>query len=95
MPIFAAKAASMDWLREAMTSSPTITSSAKTLPRRRSPKAILTRSPSFMAVTFKPLRVPQSISLTITSWETSTSRRVKYPESAVLKAVSTSPLRAP
>ena len=29
------------------------------------------------------------------SWATSTKRRVKYPESAVLKAVSTIPLRPP
>ena len=29
------------------------------------------------------------------SWDTSTSLLVKYPESAVLKAVSESPLRAP
>ena len=31
----------------------------------------------------------------ITSWDTSTSLRVMYPESAVLSAVSASPLRAP
>ncbi len=34
-------------------------------------------------------------SVIITSWATSTSRRVKYPESAVRSAVSTRPLRAP
>ena len=39
--------------------------------------------------------VPQSSSRTITSWATSTSRRVRYPESAVRSAVSASPLRAP
>ena len=36
-----------------------------------------------------------SSSLTISSCATSTSRRVRYPESAVLSAVSTRPLRAP
>ena len=39
--------------------------------------------------------VPQSISLMITSWDTSTSRRVRYPELAVLRAVSASPFLAP
>ena len=39
--------------------------------------------------------VPQSSSVTITSWEISTILLVKYPESAVLKAVSVSPLREP
>jgi len=39
--------------------------------------------------------ISQSSSRTITSCATSTSRRVKYPESAVLSAVSASPLRAP
>src|SRR2546430_13397156 len=36
-----------------------------------------------------------SYSLTMTSCETSTSRRVRYPESAVLSAVSARPFRAP
>ena len=31
----------------------------------------------------------------ITSWATSTSRRVRYPELAVFKAVSARPFRAP
>ena len=39
--------------------------------------------------------VPQSSSRTMTSCETSTNRRVRYPESAVRRAVSASPLRAP
>ena len=39
--------------------------------------------------------VPQSSSLTVTSWHTSTRRRVRYPESAVRRAVSARPLRAP
>ena len=42
-----------------------------------------------------PSEVPQSASLTMTSWLTSTSLLVKYPESAVLRAVSVKPLRAP
>ena len=42
-----------------------------------------------------PSSVPQSCSLTIISWETSTKRRVKYPESAVFNAVSALPLRDP
>ena len=39
--------------------------------------------------------MPQSSSRMITSCETSTRRRVRYPESAVRSAVSASPLRAP
>ncbi len=39
--------------------------------------------------------VPQSYSEMMTSWATSTRRRVRYPESAVLSAVSARPLRAP
>ena len=39
--------------------------------------------------------VPQSSWRMITSWETSTRRRVRYPESAVRSAVSARPLRAP
>ena len=39
--------------------------------------------------------VPQSISLIIISWATSTNLRVRYPESAVLNAVSTKPFLAP
>ena len=47
------------------------------------------------SLTTTPWSVPQSASRTIISWETSTKRRVKYPESAVFKAVSAEPLRAP
>ena len=43
----------------------------------------------------RPLVVPQSSSRMMTSCETSTSRRVRYPESAVRRAVSARPLRAP
>ena len=39
--------------------------------------------------------VPQSSSRTMTSCATSTRRRVRYPESAVRRAVSARPLRAP
>ncbi len=39
--------------------------------------------------------MPQSSSEMITSCATSTRRRVRYPESAVLSAVSARPLRAP
>ena len=42
-----------------------------------------------------PSSVPQSSSRVMTSWATSTRRRVRYPESAVRSAVSARPLRAP
>ena len=42
-----------------------------------------------------PSSVPQSSSRVMTSWATSTRRRVRYPESAVRRAVSARPLRAP
>ena len=48
-----------------------------------------------IAVTVIPSFVPQSSSMTMTSCATSTSRRVRYPESAVFNAVSARPLRAP
>ena len=48
-----------------------------------------------MADTVMPSEVPQSSSMTMTSWATSTRRRVRYPESAVFRAVSASPFRAP
>ncbi len=54
--------------------------------------------PSFSltkASTMTPASVPQSSSLTIISWTTSTKRRVKYPASAVFNAVSTAPFLAP
>ena len=49
----------------------------------------------FKSVQTNPRSVPQSSSLIITSWDTSTRRRVKYPASAVFNAVSAKPLRAP
>ena len=55
-----------------------------------------TTSPSSItAFTFRPLCVPQSSSVIIQSWATSTKRRVRYPELAVFKAVSANPFRAP
>src|SRR5258705_533842 len=50
--------------------------------------------PSMMGVTVMPSNVWQSSSVTMTSCATSTRRRVRYPESAVLSAVSARPLRA-
>ena len=49
----------------------------------------------FKAVTDMPLKVPQSSELTITSCATSTNLLVKYPASAVLRAVSAKPFLAP
>ena len=51
--------------------------------------------PSLISSNIRPSFVSQSCSLTIISCDTSTNLLVKYPESAVLKAVSESPLRAP
>ncbi len=42
-----------------------------------------------------PAVVSQSSMRTMTSWATSTRRRVRYPELAVRSAVSARPLRAP
>ena len=66
-----------------------------TLPRILSPRVSTTSSFFLSGLTSIPLRVPQSNSLTITSWETSTSLLVKYPASAVLRAVSARPFLAP
>ncbi len=71
------------------------TSFSAVLPLIRSPKDSTTSSFFLSGVTSIPLSVPQSSELMITSWETSTRRRVKYPASAVLSAVSARPLRAP
>ena len=48
-----------------------------------------------MGVIKRPSFVPQSSDVITKSWATSTRRRVKYPEFAVLSAVSARPLRAP
>ena len=50
---------------------------------------------STMARDSMPSSVPQSTSEMMTSWATSTRRRVRYPESAVFSAVSANPFRAP
>ena len=71
------------------------TSSSGTRPRMRSRSGWMISPPSTSGVTQMPLMVPQSSSVTIMSWATSTKRRVRYPESAVLSAVSANPLRAP
>ena len=51
--------------------------------------------PSITGAMSKPFVVPQSLAVITTSCETSTRRRVRYPEFAVFKAVSARPLRAP
>ena len=71
------------------------TSSATVLPKTRSPNATITSPPSIIGLIITPLDVPQSSSLRTKSCATSTSLLVKYPEFAVLRAVSANPLRAP
>ena len=67
--------------------------SAAYLPINRSAnKAVLT--PSWAEIKI-PSFVPQSSALTITSWETSTNLRVKYPALAVLRAESVKPFLEP
>ena len=51
--------------------------------------------PSTSAPSSMPSMVPQSYSAMMQSCATSTRRRVRYPEFAVLSAVSARPLRAP
>ena len=53
------------------------TSSAVTRPRMRSPSDSMISPPSTSGVVSMYFTVPQSYSLTITSWATSTSRRVR------------------
>ena len=72
-----------------------IISCTETRPKMRSYRVAITSSLFFKSVQTNPRSVPQSSSVMITSWETSTRRRVKYPASAVFKAVSAKPLRAP
>ncbi len=55
----------------------------------------ITSPPSTSGVISMPSSVPQSSSWMIESCATSTRRRVRYPELAVLSAVSARPLRAP
>ncbi len=75
-------------------------SSAVKRPSRRSaklssslPEALSIIAPIFTPRGFFPAQ--QSSSRTITSCDTSTSRRVRYPESAVFNAVSASPFLPP
>ena len=65
------------------------------LPNKRSSSFSTTWFPSLMSESSIPSFVPQSSSLTIISCATSTNLLVKYPESAVLKAVSAKPFLAP
>ena len=65
------------------------------LPTILSSNVSTTSSFFFNGSTVIPRSVPQSSELTITSCETSTNLLVKYPASAVFKAVSAKPLRAP
>ena len=60
-----------------------------------SPRDTTSSSASIIALINMPFNVPQSWSAIITSWATSTSRLVRYPESAVLRAVSAKPFLAP
>ena len=53
------------------------TSSKATLPKTLSLRDSITSSPSFKADTLKPKMVPQSRSVMITSWATSTSLLVR------------------
>src|SRR3989337_1662973 len=70
-------------------------SSCETRPTIRSRSGSRMSPPSMMGMTMMPSNVSQSCSVMITSCATSTRRRVRYPESAVLSAVSARPLRAP
>src|SRR6266702_493389 len=70
-------------------------SSAATRPSTRSRSDWMMSPPSTSGAASMYLTVPQSYSETMTSCDTSTRRRVRYPESAVLSAVSARPLRAP
>ena len=72
-----------------------IKSSRRVLPKILSDKGSIISSPSLRSAATIPFMVPQSISDITTSWATSTSLRVKYPASAVLRAVSAKPFLAP
>ena len=55
----------------------------------------MTEPPWMIARISSARSVPQSSTMTTQSCDTSTRRRVRYPEFAVLSAVSARPLRAP
>ena len=65
------------------------------LPKTLSPKGTITSPPSIIGLITMPVEVLQSSSLITRSWATSTSLLVKYPEFAVLSAVSANPFLAP
>ena len=69
--------------------------SRATLPEILSFRLTTTSSPSIIADTVIPFKVPQSSPVMIISWATSIRRRVRYPASAVFKAVSAKPFLAP
>ncbi len=71
------------------------TSWTETRPTMRSARGSFTSSPSLRAPVTTPRIVPQSRLVMIASCATSTRRRVRYPASAVLSAVSASPFLAP
>ena len=70
-------------------------SEAAVLPKILSARGSIMSPPSITALITKPFSVPQSSSVTIQSWATSTNLLVRYPELAVFKAVSASPFLAP
>ena len=72
-----------------------IKSSANVLPYILSLNFSITFPESTKSETIIPSAVPQSSELIITSCEISTSLLVRYPESAVLNAVSANPFLAP
>ena len=74
----------------------TLTGSASTRPKSRLRRLRMGGSPALpRTARTMPRSVPQSGEATMTSCDTSTRRRVRYPESAVRRAVSARPLRAP
>ena len=79
----------------AITSPSCTKSSARTLPLILSSNFSITLPSDTSSPTSIPCSLPQSSAFTITSCEISTSLLVKYPESAVLRAVSASPFLAP
>ncbi len=68
---------------------------AANLPKIRSDSGSIISPPSITAFTLRPSLLPQSSSIIVQSCATSTSLRVKYPELAVLSAVSARPFLAP
>ena len=68
---------------------------AVTLPKTLSLSLRTVSPPSIIDLISMPLSVSQSTSLTTKSCATSTSLLVKYPELAVLRAVSAKPFLAP